>query len=53
MKYISTNQFPTDKVKLCKSNVCIEARGDNAKLLTGAFAFALLCIGIAALAKAS
>ena len=47
------NQFPQDKVKLCKRDVCVEARGDNAKLLAGAFAFALFCIGIAALSKAS
>lgn len=53
MDIISTYQFPNDKVRVCKSDVCIEARGENAKLLVAAFTFALLCIGIAALAKAS
>lgn len=48
-KYDGYNQ---DKVRVCNDNFCIEASGDNARLLTGAFVFALICIGIAALAKA-
>ncbi|MDI9366159.1 MAG: hypothetical protein QM541_14475 [Flavobacterium sp.] len=47
------NKFPLDKVKLCSGKLCIEARGDNGKLLTITFAFVLIGIGIAALAKAS
>ena len=46
------NNTPNDKVRLCKGNLCIEARGENARLLTGVFAIALLCIGIAALSRA-
>jgi hypothetical protein len=42
---------PNDEVRICKGNVCIEARGDNAKMLVGAFAFMLICIGIAAIAS--
>ena len=38
-----------DEVRLCKGNTCIQARADNAKLLTFAFAFMLICVGIAAL----
>ena len=53
MNYISTYQAPVDRVKVCNRNVCIEARGDNAKLIANAFAFMLLCIGVAALAKAA
>jgi hypothetical protein len=53
MNYISTNQFPPDKVKLCKRDVCIEARGDNAKLIVGAIAFAIVCWGFSALIKVS
>lgn len=53
MNYISTNQFPADKVRVCKKNVCVEARGKNAELIVGALAFAFICWGIAALAKAS
>lgn len=41
----------TDKVKVCKGNMCIEARGDNAKLLTLGFVFVLVCVGIAVLAN--
>lgn len=47
------NQFPIDKVKLCIKDTCIEARGDNAKLIAQAIAFTIVCYGIAALAKAS
>ena len=45
------NNTPNDKVRLCKGNLCIEARGENARLLTGVFAIALVCIGIAALSR--
>ena len=38
-----------DEVNICKGNTCIQARGDNAKLITFAFAFMLICVGIAAL----
>lgn len=43
---------PQVKVRLCKANLCIEARGENARILTGVFAFALICVGIAALSRA-
>lgn len=46
------NNVPQDKVRLCKGNLCIEARGENARILTGVFAFALLCVGLAALSRA-
>lgn len=38
-----------DQVKVCKGNICIEARGDNAKLITLGFVFVLVCAGIAVL----
>jgi len=40
---------PVDQVRICKGNTCIEARGDNAKLIVAAFTFMLICVGIAAL----
>ncbi|MDX1939643.1 MAG: hypothetical protein SFU99_03780 [Saprospiraceae bacterium] len=40
-----------NSVKLCKSDLCIEAGGRNAELLVGAFVFVLICVGVAALAK--
>jgi hypothetical protein len=52
-KNITKFQIPTDKVRVCHRNTCIEARGNNGKLIAGAFAFALLCVGLAALAKTS
>lgn len=45
------NQFPVDRVKVCKKDVCVEARGDNAKAIVGALAFMFVCFGIAALAS--
>lgn len=41
-----------DTVRVCNDNFCVEASGDNARLITGALVFALVCIGIAALVKA-
>ncbi len=52
MKNLTSNQFPKGKVKLCKNDVCLEASGDFAKVITVALVFTIICIGIAALAKA-
>jgi len=49
----STNRFPADKVKICKRDVCVEARGDNGRLIVNALTFAIVCVGIAAVIKAS
>ena len=46
------NKLTQDKVRFCKGNVCLEANGENARLLTGVFTFVLICIGISTLAKA-
>lgn len=51
MKYISTYQFPTDKVKVCKRDFCVEARGRNAELIVGAIVLAFVYIGVATLAR--
>ncbi len=48
-KYNVSNR---DKVRLCKGNICLEARGENARQLTNAFTLVLICIGLAVLAKA-
>lgn len=50
MNLIKYNQ-PTDKVKVCTKNLCVEAAGRNAKQIVGALCFMLICMGIAALAK--
>ena len=42
---------PLDEVKICVGNSCIEARGNNAKLLTAVFAIVLVCVGFAVLAR--
>lgn len=52
MRYLNTYQATADRVRVCNRNTCIEARGDNARMIAGAFALMLVCIGIAALAKA-
>lgn len=41
--------FPQDKVRVCKNDVCIEARGRNAEYLIFGIVFALLCWGLATL----
>jgi hypothetical protein len=53
MYNLQNKNFPIDMVKMCTKNVCVEARGNNAKLLVNVFAITILCIGFAALAKAS
>lgn len=53
MNFVSTYQAQADQVRVCNRNFCIEAKGENAKMIAGAFAFMLVCIGIAALAKAA
>ena len=45
MNYISTSQFSTDKVRVCKKDICVEARGRNAELIAGALVFAFICEG--------
>ena len=52
MKYISKYQFPSDKVKMCKRDVCVEARGKNAELIVSAISLAFICWGISAIIKA-
>ncbi len=51
MRYLNTYKTPADRVRVCNRNTCIEARGDNAKIIAGAFAIMLVCIGISALAR--
>jgi hypothetical protein len=38
-----------ENVKICKSDLCIEAKGKNADILVSAFVFMLICAGITAL----
>ena len=40
-----------DVVKVCNKNLCIEAKGKFAEVITFSIAFAFICIGIAAIAK--
>lgn len=44
---------PTDLVKVCNRNICIEARGVNATAIVNAVCFVAFCVGIAALLKTS
>jgi hypothetical protein len=46
------NNFQQDKIRLTRGGVNIEVRGDNAKIIVGAIAFAFICIGISAFSKA-
>jgi len=49
MRKIYSIEKADDEINVCKGNICIRARGENAKLITFAFAFMLICFGIAAL----
>ena len=40
-----------DEVKVCHQKTCMVARGKNAQILTMAFTFVLVCVGISMLAK--
>lgn len=41
------NQIPTDEVILCDAKGdCVEARGQNARMLAGAAALLLLLVGV-------
>lgn len=53
MSNISTYRTPSDMVRVQSMNTYIEARGDNARMIAGAFAIMLICIGLAALTKAA
>ena len=46
------NSPKSNTVKVCKKDVCIEANGKNADMLTGAATFSMLLFGIAALVAA-
>ena len=52
MSNISTYKTPSDIVRVRRMNTYIEARGDNGRVIAGAFAIMLICFGIAALKKA-
>jgi hypothetical protein len=43
---------PYDTVKLCKNNLCIEAKGENGRMLIVAVCIALVLMAIAAIANA-
>lgn len=45
----NNNYFPQDEVRVCKNDICIEARGRNAEYLILGVVFALLCWGLATL----
>lgn len=42
MKQIYKYGYPVDKVKLCKKELCIEARGQNGQLLIAVVAILIL-----------
>jgi hypothetical protein len=44
---------PANKVKLCRKDLCIEASGQNARMLIAAICFAVIYLGLAALVNAN
>lgn len=53
-RYGMKNNYPhhLDTVKVCKKDLCIEAKGSNADAIVSAVSVMLLLIGIGALIKA-
>lgn len=51
MRKFHSLEKPVDQVRICKGNTCIEAKGDNAKLITLGCVFVLLCVGVAVLSR--
>jgi len=41
-----------DELRFCKGNFCVQARGQNAELLSSALAFLIVLMALAAVAKA-
>lgn len=52
MKQLYNYRQPNDTVRLCKKDVCIEARGRNGQLIVVALAVLLISTAIYYLAKA-
>lgn len=53
MQKLYKNPFPADKVRLCNRNTCIEARGDNGRLLVFAVSLVLFSMALYYLSKIS
>lgn len=51
MKQLYNYRQPNDTVRLCKKDVCIEARGRNGQLIVVAFVVLLICTGAYYLSK--
>jgi hypothetical protein len=47
----NVHYMPTDQIRLCKQDTCIEARGENAKTLVTVVAFLLFCAGVYYISK--
>lgn len=52
MKQLYNYRQPNDNVRLCKKDICIEARGHNGQLIVVALAVLLISTAIYYLAKA-
>ena len=52
MKQLYNYRQPNDTVRLCKKDICIEARGRNGQLIVVALAVLLISTAIYYLAKA-
>jgi hypothetical protein len=35
--------MPADQIKICKKDVCVEARGENAKIIVALLSLVMLC----------
>jgi len=52
-QFIQKSNFQSvDTVKICKKDLCIEAKGENGKLLANAAAAIMVVLAISLLAKA-
>lgn len=51
MEKIYHLNYAENEVKVCIGNTCIQARGDNARLISVAFVLLIICVGIAVLSN--
>jgi hypothetical protein len=54
--YMNNNMvkyMPADQIKLCKKDVCVEARGENARIIVAVLSMVALCVAFYYAAKST
>jgi hypothetical protein len=51
MNYNIKRHLSEDEIRICRQDTCIEARGDNARIIIAAIAIVLICYAILQLSR--